>query len=464
MIDFPNNPTVGQQFNAAGVTWVWDGVKWTASGLGSAYLPLAGGTLTGDLIINGDTNTLTLNGPSNNWAGLLMKSPAGQGNWIGAYVGGKERWEIDLGNGVAESGGNAGSNLQIARFNDAGTFIDDPLVIRRSDGQVTINALSAPQAMGDNRIINGDMRIDQRNNGASGTAGGYTVDRWQFGPTQAGKGTWGRNLNTVGGPAGFPWYLGFQSSSAYTPLATDQFAFWQAIEADMVSDFAWGTANAQPVTLSFWARSSLTGTFSGAFQNYAGTRSYPFSFSLPTANTWTKITLTVPGDTAGTWVMSGVVGSLYVGFDVGNGSTYRGPANAWASAIYNGVTGARSIVATNNATFYVTGVKLEIGSVATPFNRQSLAKSLADCQRYYQAYNALQISCNASGAGGQTTQCIMWPPMRAGPTAVVANQGFGNANQTSFGVINASVAQTYLTALAAGPAYSTFAVTLNAEL
>ena len=152
----------------------------------------SGGTLKSDLVINGDTNTLTLNGPSNNWAGLLMKSPAGQGNWPGAFIGAKQRWEIDLGNGVAESGSNAGSNFQIARFNDAGTFIDDPLIIRRSDGLVSVNALSAPQAIGDNRIINGDMRIDQRNNGATGTVGGYTVDRWLYGATQPGKVQWGQ--------------------------------------------------------------------------------------------------------------------------------------------------------------------------------------------------------------------------------------------------------------------------------
>ena len=158
---------------------------------------------------------------------------------------------------------------------------------------VTTAIAAQPVPLGDNRIINGDMRIDQRNNGASGTATGtYTVDRWFYAASQATKVTWGR-----AGPfapasdiaaAGFRYALGGTSSSAYTPLATESFRFAQTVEADMVSDFAWGTSNAQPVTLSFWATSSLAGIFSGSLCNDTALRSYPFSFSLPTANLWTK--------------------------------------------------------------------------------------------------------------------------------------------------------------------------------
>src|SRR4029077_17417242 len=132
-----------------------------------------------------------------------------------------------------------------------------------------------------------------------------------------------------------------------------------------VSDFNFGTANAQSVTLAFWVQSSLTGTFSGSIRNPAGTRTYPFTFSIPAANTWTKITITIPGDTAGTWVMSGNAGAVLVAFNFRAGSTSRRSANAWASAAYIAATGAVSVVGTNGATFYVTGVKLEIGSVAT---------------------------------------------------------------------------------------------------
>ena len=199
----------------------------------------------------------------------------------------------------------------------------------------------------------------------------------------------------------------------------------------MISDFSFGNATAKQITLSFWAYSSLTGTFSGCIANYAGTRSYPFVFNIPTANTWVNIALTIPGDTTGTWVLSGNAGSLCVYFDLGCGSTYRGPAGAWASANYQGVTGAVSIVATNAATFYVTGVKLEIGSVATPYNRQSLAKSMADCQRYYAVTTAHALSVVASASNYISTTAALPVQMRALPT-LVAGTVVADTNLASF--------------------------------
>jgi hypothetical protein len=273
-----------------------------------------------------------------------------------------------------------------------------------------------PIAMNDNRIINGDMRIDQRNNGTAGSANGYTVDRWQYVGAQASKGTWGRDVSNL---SSFPYRLGFASSSAYASLAADYFFFVQSIEADMVSDFAWGTASAQQVTLSFWVNCTLTGTFSGALSNYAGTRCYPFTYSIPVASTWTRIVITISGDLSGTWVMSGNAGSISLSFDLGCGSGRRGPAGVWATTAaansYLGATGSVSVVATNSALFQVTGVKLEIGSVATPYNRQSLAKSLVDCQRYYQVGS---FKLDLYAAGGQATGSYQSFPvtMRAAPT------------------------------------------------
>jgi hypothetical protein len=267
-----------------------------------------------------------------------------------------------------------------------------------------------------NRIINGDMRIDQRNNGATFNGqNSYLVDRWLYiAPAGANQFNWSRNLNNINGPIGFPYYLGAQSNSAHTALATETFYLEQRIEADMVSDFAWGTPQAQPITLSFWIYSSLTGAFSGAILNMAGTRSYPFSFSAPIANTWTKIIITIPGDTGGAWVMSSNAAAIRVAFDYGCGATYRGSVGAWTSTPYFGVTGAVSVNGTSAAILYLTGVKLEIGSVTTPYNRQSPAKSQADCERYFR-WIIFNMEWQAGAAGSYMMQSIPLS-MRAAPT------------------------------------------------
>jgi hypothetical protein len=286
--------------------------------------------------------------------------------------------------------------------------------------------------MGDNRIINGDMRIDQRNNGASGTAAGYTIDRWQYAASQASKFTWQRNSNSPVAPGGFPYGLLLTSASASPPGASDYYQIAHNLEADVISDFMFGTASALPVTLSFWVYSSLTGTHSGCFSNYAATRSYPFTYSIPAANTWTKIVVTIPGDTAGTWVLSGNGGGAILHFDLGAGSTLRAAAGAWTATSVIGATGAVSVVATNGAIWLVTGVKLEIGSVATPFNRQSLAKSMADCQRYYQTAQILNTSYGAASnpAYGQWVLPVV---MRANPTVTtLGSPGSSNVTFTSF--------------------------------
>jgi hypothetical protein len=315
----------------------------------------------------------------------------------------------------------------------------------------------------DNRLINGDMRIDQRNAGASGTAAGYTVDRWAYGASQVSKFSWQRNSNSPAAPGGFPYGLLLTSASAFTPAASDYFQVFQAIEADAISDFQFGSASAQPVTLSFWVYSSLTGTHSGYFGNNAGTRTYPFTYSIPTANTWTRIVITIPGDTAGTWVLSGNGGSATLGFDLGSGSTYRGTANVWTSTGLVGVTGAVRVVSTNGAIWLITGVKLEVGSVATPYNRQSLAKSLADCQRYYQA-GQIYMTNSASSPAGFTVACSsLHTPMRATATMVVTANN--NANISSLAVVDGgTIFYASGTATATGNATLNINFTASAEL
>ena len=311
-----------------------------------------------------------------------------------------------------------------------------------------------PQYSNANRIINGDMRIDQRNNGASGTGNAtYTVDRWRYSGSQVTKGAWQRYSGPSLIPVGFGSALSFTSSSAYALLAGDSFTFYQPIEADMVSDLAWGTANAQTVTLSFWVLSSLTGTFGGSIRNDTLNRSYPFAFLIPAASTWTKIVVTIPGDTAGTWVMSGNGAALLVGFSLGSGTNFTAAAGAWTAGSISAPTGAVSVVGTNGATFYITGVKLEIGSIATPFNRKSPQESLADCQRYFFAPKTV---CWASGYGAGAASLTafthrMFPvTMRAVPTQSGVTFLPNNCNTPTLGSINVDGAVYQGTNTAAG--------------
>jgi hypothetical protein len=165
--------------------------------------------------------------------------------------------------------------------------------------------------------------------------------------------------------------------------ASDYFAVGQSIEGFNIADLGWGAAGASSITISFWVRSSLTGNFGGSLRNSSYNRSYPFSYTILSANTFEYKTVTVAGDTTGTWSSDNSSG-IEVLFGLGVGSTYSGTAGAWAAANYISATGATSVVGTNGATFYITGVQLEPGSVATPFERRSYGAELALCQRYYQ--------------------------------------------------------------------------------
>ena len=237
-----------------------------------------------------------------------------------------------------------------------------------------------------NRIINGDMRIDQRNAGASVTpaSSGYLlIDRWQGQYSQASKLTFQQNKGSITPPAGFTNYLGISTAAAVSVSASDYFSLIQTIEGFNVADLGWGTANAQAVTLSFRVYSSLTGTFGGSIYNSLFNRSYPFTYSVASANTWTTVTVNIAGDTSGTWVTNNGIG-LGVCFGLGVGSNFSGTAGAWAGAGLFSATGATSVVGTSGATFYLTGVQLEAGSVATPFEHRQYGQELALCQRYFE--------------------------------------------------------------------------------
>jgi hypothetical protein len=242
-----------------------------------------------------------------------------------------------------------------------------------------------------NRIINGAMVIDQRNAGAEvspAVNNSYYIDRWQAVSTVASKYKIGQNAGTVTPPTGYINYLGLTSLSAYTVGASEAYSVRQKIEGFNIADLAWGTASAATVTLSFWVRSSLTGTFGGALKNSASDRTYPYSYTISSANTWEQKTVTIAGDTSGTWLTTNGIG-IQVFFAIGAGATTSGPAGAWSSTNYNSATGATSVVGTNGATFYITGVQLEKGRQATEFDYRDYGNELRLCQRYYEhSYNS----------------------------------------------------------------------------
>ena len=276
-----------------------------------------------------------------------------------------------------------------------------------------------------NRIINGDMRIDQRKAGASVTpssGSSYTLDRWKNYNSQASKLSFQQNAGSVTPPVGFTNYLGATSLSAYSVGSSDEFDLYQLIEGYNIADLGWGTANAKTVTLSFWVRSSLTGTFGGSVQNSGGSRTYPFSYTISAANTWEQKSVTISGDTSGTWLTTNGVGISLL-FSLGAGSSVVGTAGSWTGTSAVGVTGQTQVVGTNGATWYITGAQLEVGSVATPFERRDYGRELALCQRYYYRLGP-SISNSMFGVGWNitTTQAvplITFPvTMRTAPSAL----------------------------------------------
>jgi hypothetical protein len=291
-----------------------------------------------------------------------------------------------------------------------------------------------------NRIINGAMVIDQRNAGASITpsADTYTLDRWIYFGSQASKFTIQQNKSSVTPPTGFANYLGMSVASAVTIGAGDYFSIAQYIEGFNIADLGWGTANAKTVTLSFQVYSSLTGTFGASIRNSGNSRSYPFTYTISSANTWTSISVTIAGDTSGTWLTTNATG-ISINFGLGIGSTYSGTAGAWASANYASATGGVSVVGTNGATFYITGVQLEKGSTATSFDYRPYGTELALCQRYYykQSSSYYQVGFLDGGTGEYPMTWVTHPvAMRSTPTVVFENLGAfyynNNTVSTSF--------------------------------
>ena len=292
-----------------------------------------------------------------------------------------------------------------------------------------------------NRIINGAMVIAQRGTSAVTTSGAFPVDRFLIAFDN--DGAYSAQQSSTA-PTGFTNSLQFTTATADGSLSALQYAILrQNIEGFNVSDLGWGTASAKTVTLSFWVRSSLTGTFGGALNNNAVDRSYPFTYSISVADTWEYKTVSVAGDTTGTWLTNSSVG-MRIHWGLGIGSTYSGTAGAWAGSALFSATGATSVVGTSGATFYITGVQLERGSTASSFEYRPYGTELALCQRYFQRLGTLSGNYVAYGTGraaGNTTVLCYFKyttTVRATPTISQSNTGINYPTQstvTGFGSI-----------------------------
>ena len=340
-----------------------------------------------------------------------------------------------------------------------------------------------------NRIINGAMVIDQRNAGASVTPTNfqYTLDRWAFEVRQTSKLT--TQQSTTVPSSGFKNSLLITSSSAYSVISTDRFNLQQYIEGYNIADLNWGSASASTVTISFWIRSSLTGTFAGSVQNGSQNRSYIFNYTINSANTFEYKTVTIAGDQSGTWSTDNSAG-LILNFALGTGSTYQGTASTWTGSNVQSTSGAVSLVGTNGATFYITGVQLEKGSTATSFDYRSYGTEYDLCRRYFEQWNFsntgsatvnqyIGLGQGYSSTDGRTV--LNYYPKRAQPSCAVNGGGLrfstsgGGATGTSGwtfdqpGPIAVLLYNSSLTGITQGYSYHVVGtaagnITFNAEL
>jgi hypothetical protein len=328
-----------------------------------------------------------------------------------------------------------------------------------------------------NRIINGAMVINQYNANSSvaiASDGQYFIDRFQGKTTQASK--YNAQMMTpftsgyVTPPAGFTNYLALTVASAYSVVSTDYFYINQRIEGYNITDWAWGTANAKPITISFWVYSNVTGTFGGCLQNIDASYTYPFTYNISNPNTWQYITVTITPPTAGGWNNNNGIG-LVVCISLGVGSNYSATPFVWGSGLSSrSATGAVSIMGSTSNYLYLTGLQVEVGSSATSFDFRHYQQELALCQRYAYVYNNSGLSDQANfyspytpaqiTAGLPNSSAILpfYLPviMRVAPTQssivavnVTINRSTATTNQIVFQAASTSTGTAYLTSFIA---------------
>ena len=242
-----------------------------------------------------------------------------------------------------------------------------------------------------NLIINGAMNLDERNNGNEvvPSSDDYTLDRFRYNASQASKLKVQQNAQAITPPSGFSNYLGVTVNATHTVASTDNFFLTYFVEGYDSAHLDFGKSTAKTVTLSFYVQSSLTGTFSGSIVNSAENRAYPYTYTINTADTWERKTITIAGDTSGTWIGATNGKGLMLTFSLGMGSNFTGTAGQWNGSQDFGATGETvKLVENASAQWKMTGLQLEVGSQATPFEHRSFGEELSACQRYYWEFNA----------------------------------------------------------------------------
>ncbi len=274
---------------------------------------------------------------------------------------------------------------------------------------------------GRNRIINGDMRIDQRNGGASIAAGvspAFAVDRFFYNLSQSGKFS---AQQVVDAPPGFRHSLRTTVSASYTPLATDTLSILQGIEGHNMADVEFGLATGKALMLSFWAKASVAGNYSVGLINNAGPRS--FTTLVPVTTVWTRITVPIPPEVSGVWPLDANVWAYFC-FDLGSGSNFTAAGGVWNSntTSRNVAGGVKLVSQANGSTLHFTGVQLEVGAVATPFEPRQIATELALCQRYFaKVGNSVAFSGNVASGSTYYASYTLPVSMRTGPTLTLTN-------------------------------------------
>jgi len=292
-------------------------------------------------------------------------------------------------------------------------------------GTVSDNTVALDRKTATPLIINGDMAIAQRGTSFT-TSGSFPVDRFSVGYGVTG-GTFTISQDSTS-PADFNNSIKFLVGTGASAGSSEQAYIGTTFEGNNTSHLNFGTSDAKTITLSFRVRSSLTGTFCVALINNAFDRSYIAEYTISSADTWEKKTITFSGDTSGTWVGAVNTRSMLFRFDLGSGSTYNTTAGAWQSGSFRNTSSQTNLVNTSGATFYITGVQLEVGTFDAnsipPFQFEDAGTSLARCQRYFikqevggGATADDDYSLNAFGAQFPTT-------MRANPTVTVTNPSF----------------------------------------